>query len=321
MIQRGDTGLIRLRVAFRNMFYTTIYAAVAEGFLAAEGLEVEFAHIPAGQSSTALLKAGIADITQSGISRSLMDLDAGSADPPLHIAEINRRDGFFLLSRQPVDDRWRWADLAGATLIPVGFTPVPYTTLQAAMRWHGVDPASVRLLDGLTAEEMLARFRNGDADYLQVPNPFAVALVREGTGHLAATLADESGYVCYSSFAAMASYLEENGDTVQRFVNGYARAQRWVAESPPAAVADSIAGVFPDYGRSVLTESVARYQAAGVWATDPRLGRQGYARMRDALIAGGLVQGYHPYERIVRPEFAERAVAAMNDRPAQEEGR
>ncbi len=309
MTQQASEGRVRLRVAFRNMFYTTIYAAVEGGFLSAEGLEVDFSHIPAGQSSTDLLKSGDIDITQSGISRSFMDLDAGSDGPPQHIAEINQRDGFFLLSKRPTDD-WTWADLAGATLIPVGFTPVPYTTLQAAMRWHGVDPSSVNLMGGLSAEEMLGRFRNGDADYLQVPYPFAGQLIAEGTGHLAVTLGNESGYVCYSSFAATPAYVAEHPDTVQQFVNGYGRAQRWVAQNDPQAVAECIAPVFPEYDRSLLSEGIARYKAAGVWATNPMIGRDGFSRMRDALIAGGLVEGAHPYEKIVRPEFAERAMAA-----------
>ena len=311
MNRQSASGRIRLRVAFRNMFYTTIYVAVEGGFLAEQGLDVDFDHISPGRSSTDLLQAGAIDITQSGISRSFMALDAGDAAPPLHIAEINRRDGFFLLSRRPTDG-WQWADLIGATLIPVGFTPVPYSTLQAAMRWHGVDPASVNLLGGLSAAEMLARFRNGDADYLQVPYPFAGQLIREGVGHLAATLAHESGHVCYSSFAATPSYLAENPDAVQRFVNGYARAQRWVAQNEPDAVAERIASVFPEYDRALLADGVARYQAAGVWAADPIISRHGFNRMRDALIAGGLVQGAHPYERIVRPEFAEQAMAALD---------
>lgn len=310
MSQRSDMEHVRLRVAFRNMFYTTIYVAVEGGFLTEQGLDVDFDHIPLGQSSTDLLKAREIDITQSGISRSFMDLDAGSEGPPLHVAEINQRDGFFLLSRQPTEG-WTWADLAGATLIPVGFTPVPYTTLQAAMRWHGVDPASVNLMGGLSAEEMLGRFRNGDADYLQVPYPFAGQLVNEGAGHVAVTLGNESGYVCYSSFAVTPAYLTENPDTVQRFVNGYARAQRWVAESEAEAVAERIAPVFPEYYRALLADGVRRYKAAGVWATDPGIGREGFERMRDALIAGGLVEGAHPYESIVRPEFAERAMAGL----------
>ena len=132
--------------------------------------------------------------------------------------------------------------------------------------------------------------------------------IQERIGHPAATLADESGYVCYRSFAAATpSYLERNPDTAQRFVNGYGRAQRWVAESAAAAVAECIAGVFPEYSRDVLAESVRRCQTAGVWAAGPRIGRQGYDRMRDALIAGGLGRGCHPCESIVRPQFAERA--------------
>ena len=115
-----------------------------------------------------------------------------------------------------------------------------------------------------------------------------------------------SGYVCYRSFAATASYPERNPDTAQRFVNGYGRARRWVAESAAAAVAECISSIFPDYSPDVLAESTRRYQAAGVWAAGPRIDRQGYARMRAALIAGGLALGYHPCESIVRPQFAER---------------
>jgi hypothetical protein len=41
------------------------------------------------------------------------------------------------------------------------------------------------------------------------------------------------------------------------------------------------------------------------------IGQDGFDRMRDALIAGGLVRGSHPYEQIVRPEFAQRAIAEL----------
>ena len=118
-------------------------------------------------------------------------------------------------------------------------------------------------------------------------------MIDEGAGHLAVTLGNESGYVCYSSFAATPA-IWRNPDTVQRFVNGYARAQRWVAQNEPEAVAECIAPVFPEYERSLLSDGVRRYQAAGVWATDPMIGREGFDRMRDALINGGLVREAHP---------------------------
>ena len=46
MTQQGNGDRIRLRVAFRNMFYTTIYVSVEGGFLADQGLDVDFSTFP-----------------------------------------------------------------------------------------------------------------------------------------------------------------------------------------------------------------------------------------------------------------------------------
>ena len=58
-----------------------------------------FGTVPADRHPLDMLRQGEVDIIQSGISRSLMALDDGDEDAPLHIAEINQRDGFFLVSR------------------------------------------------------------------------------------------------------------------------------------------------------------------------------------------------------------------------------
>ena len=92
---------LRLMDTYRNLFYTPIYTAVSGGFLYAEGLDVMFGTVPAGRPPLDMLRQGEVDIIQSGISRSLMALDDGDEDAPLHIAEINQRDGFFLVSSAP----------------------------------------------------------------------------------------------------------------------------------------------------------------------------------------------------------------------------
>ena len=175
---------VRLVETFRNLFYTPIYVAVAGGFLYREGLNVLFSTAPGDRSPIAMLGDGTADIVQSGISRSLMALDEGQDDAPLHFAEINQRDGFFLVSRGPAES-WTWKDLEGSRLIPVGFTPVPWTSLRSAMRTNGVDLDRVRLIEGLSAEESIENFRAGEADYVHLPHPQAQQLIDEGAGHLA----------------------------------------------------------------------------------------------------------------------------------------
>ena len=298
---------LRLMDTYRNLFYTPIYTAVAGGFLYAEGLDVMFGTVPADRHPLDMLRQGEVDIIQSGISRSLMALDDGDEDAPLHIAEINRRDGFFLVSRTPTDD-WQWSDLEGSTLIPIGFTPVPLTSLTAALQKHGVDIDGITMLEGLSADDALAAFRNGDADYIHMPNPQTQTLIEEGAGYLAASLGSEHDYLCYSSFAATPAFIDEQPDVIHRFVRGFYKAQQWLAASESEAVAERVKPFFSGVTGAVLQASIARYKSLGIWPDSPEIGVDGYNAMRQVLIDGGLVRGRHPYERLVRPEFAEQAM-------------
>ena len=300
---------LRLMDTFRNLFYTPIYVAVAGGFFYAEGLNVEFSAVPNGESAMGLLRSGAVDIAQTGISRSLMDLDEGKEDAPLHIAEINQRDGFFLLSRHPVDN-WMWKDLEGSTLIPIGFTPVPWNPLRAVLKNNGVDLDSINLIGGLSAGDAIDQFRNGRADYLHILHPYAQTLIEGGVGHMAASLGPELGYICYRSFAATPSFIDENPDTIQKFVTGFHKALRWVAEIDESAIAERVLPFFPDVSQETLARAIAQYKKQETWPQDALIGEDGYDAMRDILIDGGLVTGRHSYERLVRPEFARNAMSA-----------
>ena len=303
----NDRRPLRLMDTYRNLFYTPIYVAVAGGFLYEQGLDVHMSTVPTGRTSVELLKDGAVDIVQSGISRSLMDLDQGNEDAPVHIAEINQRDGFFLVGQRPTDG-WRWADLEGARVIPVGFTPVPWMSLKSALKRQGVALDRVTRVEASTAEESIDLFKRGQADYVHLPNPHAQQLIEDGHGYLATAVGPVLGYVCYSSFAASPSYLADNGETVERFVSGFHRALGWVAATDADEVAATVASFFPDTPRSVLEESVRRYKDQETWPTDPLIGEDGFAAMRDLLIDGSLVKGRYPYDRLVRPAFALNAI-------------
>ena len=299
---------LRLMDTYRNLFYAPIYAAVAGGFLYGEGLDVMFGTVPAGRSAVDMLHRREVDIVQTGISRSMMALDEGDDNAPLHIAEINQRDGFFIVSSSPTDG-WQWRDLEGATLIPIGFTPVPLTSLTAALRKRGVDIGKIRMLPGLSADDAITRFRDGEADYIHMPNPQAQALIDDGVGSLAAALGSEHGYLCYSSFAATPAFIAENPEVVQRFVRGFYKAQQWLASADAAAVTERVKPFFAGVSESTLERSISGYKSLGTWAETPAIGVDGYNAMRQALIDGGLVNERYDYKRLVRPEFAERAMS------------
>ena len=287
---------------FRNLFYTPIYVAISGGFFYQRGLNVMFTTMPEGESAMDILRSGNVDIVQTGVSRSLVELDLGHEDAPLHIAEINQRDGFFLVSRQPVT-RWDWKMLEGTTLAPVGFTPVPWNSLRAAMLKHQVNLEAVKLVSGLSAEGAVTRFRAGEIDYVHLPHPQAGILVDEGTGYLATAIGPELGHICYSSFAAMPDFIEANPESVQAFVNGFGAALNWLQSVEDSAVVVAVEPFFPDLGSELLLDCVRQYRGNQTWPSHPAITESSFNAMRDILIDGGMVSGRHEHRRLVRPEF------------------
>jgi hypothetical protein len=67
---------------------------------------------------------------------------------------------------------------------------------------------------------------------------------------------------------------------------------------------------FPDVSQKLLETGIAQYKSQETWPQDALIGEDGYDSMRDILIDGGLVKGSHPYDRLVRPEFAKNALGA-----------
>ena len=299
---------LRLMETFRSVFYTPIYVSVAGGFLESEGLDVSFSTCPPSFAHPlSALNHGAADIVQSGIMRSIIASDWGAETVPAHFAKINARDGFFVLGR-PSDEEFRWEDLRGASVIPVGFSPMPWASFQFALRNNGVDPETLFLTPGLSLDEAVGAFKQGRAEFIHLPEPAAEILMSDGTARLAAALGPVNGHVAYSSFAATNGFLDREADTVHRFVRGFSRALEWLGESPASDVGELVAQFFPDVANELIVRSVARYKEQDTWPPDPRLEPPEYHGLQDILMAASMVQERQPYEKVVRPEFVHAVV-------------
>jgi NitT/TauT family transport system substrate-binding protein len=91
---------------------------------------------------TALLDGSI-QIGLGGIMRSLELADRDGGLLP-HFAEVNSRNGFFLLAREPRPN-FAWSDLEGREVISFAEAPTPWQCMLAVLRREGVDPAWVAI--------------------------------------------------------------------------------------------------------------------------------------------------------------------------------
>ncbi len=307
----GGRYPLRLMETWRSIFYTPIYVSVEGGFLEREGLDVEFSTCPPRfPHPLSALHHGAADIVQSGIMRSIIASDWGAETVPLHFAKINSRDGFFILGRQP-QDPFDWESLRGSRVIPVGFSPMPWASFQYALRRHGLEPSDLDLLTGLSLDDAVGAFRDGQAEYVHVAEPVVQQLMADGAGHLLMALGPENGPLAYSSFAATHRFLAEQEDIVGRFTLGFARVLQWLSAADPSEVSGAVSGFFPETSKEVLAASIARYQQQEQWPVNPVLGQPEYESLHDILLAAGMCRERQPYAKIVRTDIAEAAVAGL----------
>ena len=312
MASTSNRQPLRLIETFRSVFYTPIYVSVAGGFFEKEGLDVDFKTCPPEFAHPlSALNRGGADIAQSGIMRSIISSDWGAETVPMHFAKINSRDGFFVLSRTN-QEPFLWESLKGAKLIPVGFSPMPWASLQFALRRHGVEPDELDLVTGLSFDDGISAFREGHAEYIHVPQPAAELLLDDGIGHVAAALGPENGHLAYSSFAATNQFLDSQPETVQRFTIGFANALEWLAANNAQEVGQAIASFFPEVRLELVVKSVARLKAQDNWPTDPVLAQPEYENLHDILVAAGLAKERQPYSKVVRTDIVETALSSRN---------
>jgi NitT/TauT family transport system substrate-binding protein len=292
---------------FRSLFYAPQWVALHGGHFAAEGLEVVVTTAGGGRTTTSALIDGSATVSMGGIMRSLGLADGGGPHLP-HFAEVNSRNGFFLVSREPRPG-FRWSDLAGATIISFAEAPTPWQCMLTVLRREGVDPARVTIVRDLPVDEAVAAFRAGRGDFLEQAQPTVEQLLREGAAHLVASMGEATGPVPFSSFMTTWDVLRRERELMLAFTRAVYAAQRWMAAHDAEAIAAVVAPAFPDIDAGLRTRVVDRYLRQGTWARDPILRRPGYDYLHRILLDGGFITRPHRYEDLIDTEIAACVVA------------
>lgn len=293
---------------FRSLFYTPQFVTLHGGYFAAEGLDVEVRTSTPAVTTTGALIDGTAQVCLGGVMRSLDLADRGGPRLP-HFAEVNSRNGFFLLRRRSPSP-FAWSDLAGRTVLGFMEAPTPWQCLLTVLRRHHVDPARVRIERTRPVTEAVAAFKAGHGDFLETGQPVAEQLLAEGAAELAASMGVATGPLPFSSFMTTEAALRDRREMLTCFTRALYRAQQWLALAPAAEVAALVAPAFPEVAPEVQRAVIARYQAQSTWAADPILRAPGYEYLQQILLDGGFITKRHRYEDLIDTTIARAVTGA-----------
>ena len=266
---------IRIMVSRHSAFYSPLVFAVAVGFLKTEGLEPEYRVKPKGRSLYELFQRHEVDVMQAAVSSSwdeLKDKREIPVDFPVHFAQINQRDGFFLVRRSR-GSAFSWKDLEGAGIL-ADHGQQPLAMLKHALHCQHVDWKHVQLCDAGAPEDMMNAFRSGKTPYVHLQGPAAQQLDVEGIGEVVAAVGDANPPVAFSSLMANREFLAT--PKAAAFMRAYQRSLDYVIGSPAEVVAAVEAPCFPGIAREALIASIARYQKLGTWRRDAAITKDQY---------------------------------------------
>lgn len=306
--KEGGLQKIGLNEVTRSVFYAPQYVAIHQGFFEEEGLEIE---ITTGQGAdkvmTAVL-AGQSDIGLAGPEASIYVYNEGKEDYAQVFAQLTKTDGSFLVSREENTD-FKWTDLKGKTIIPGRRGGVPYMTLEYVIKKNGMNPhTDMTLDDSIQFDLMAGAFSGGNADYVTLFEPTASLTEQAGKGYIVASVGEEAGNVPYTAYFAKKSYLAENSEVIQKFVNAVYKGEQWVANHTNREVAEAIIDFFPDSNIDLLEKVVERYRSIDAWKTDPVLQEQDFELLQTIITEAGELKKKVPYNEVVNNKYAQEAM-------------
>jgi NitT/TauT family transport system substrate-binding protein len=278
--------LIRIMASRHSAFYSPLLTCIQ--FLREEGHNIPYSVLSPQQRSYALLRDREIDIMQSAVSSNWKPREQGIEPLPVHFAQINQRDGFFIVGRQP-DPEFQFKTLEGKTLL-ADHGLQPLVMLKYAVKHNGADWKQIKVIDAGTPEKMAAAFSAGTADYVHLQGPVAA-------GEVIASVGAAMPPVAFSSLCCARSYQKSDG--YRTFLKTYDRAREWVRTAPAEEVAAKQAAFFPAVASDILAAAVKRYQGLGCWEGGIEIPRDLYEQALTVFQSVGAIAWRHSYEEVV----------------------
>ena len=287
-----------------SIFYAPQYVALAKGFFADEGLDVELSN---GGGADKVMSAVLSGNVDIGFCRSRSQhpvYNEGKEDYTEVFAQVTKCDGSFLVGREK-DASFTWDKLAGKHILPGRKGGVPYMAFDMpSIKRHG--PAS----KPAAGQQHPVRQHDGCVwalgDYERSSRPTASCGPR-GRHIVAAAVGEEAGDA--ASIAAQKSFIEKNADAIgQRFTNAVYKGPEMGGGAFRRRNRGSGQDSFPDTDIALLTSAVQRYKDIGAYSTDPVLTQESFDLLQTVMTAAGELEKTAPHDVIVNNTFAEKAM-------------
>jgi NitT/TauT family transport system substrate-binding protein len=277
---------VKFSEVIRSIFYAPHYIAMQKGFFKEEGLNVDMNTAQGSDKGAAALIAGTADVSLIGPETAIYIYNQHGEKTLKVFHQLTMRDGSFLLSRNKVD-AFKWSDLEGKTVL--GWRPgsSPQMVMNSKLNQ---DKIKADVITNIASTAMAGAFTSGKGDFIQVYEPIASTLEKEGKANYVASVGEAFGPYPETSYVATSDFMKSNPETIQKFVNAVVKGTKWLRSASDDEIAEALTPFFDGTPKDVIIQSINRYKKQDTWPVVPELTAEHFETLQKVLIENGVLK-------------------------------
>lgn len=293
---------IKLAEVTHSAFYAPLYIAMENGYFKENGIEIELLLTPGADKVASAVLSNDVQIGFAGPESAIYVYQGGEEDYIVTFSGLTKRDGQFIVSREDIQD-FSLEDLKGKEVLAGRLGGMPVLNFQNALKNEGVSEKDINMNTSVEFASLAGSFISGMGDFVNLFEPNATKLVKEGYGHIVGNIGAFSGEVPYTAFYTRKSYLENNEEVIKQFTDAILKGLEYVSEHSSEEIAKVILPQFPDISLTDLTSIVDNYKKYDSWLTTPFITEESYKNLQDIMKDANLLEDYVPYHELVKNAY------------------
>ena len=296
--KNDNMNSIKIAEVTHSVFYAPLYVAIEEGYFNEENFDIKLILTPGADKVSAAVLSGDVQIGFAGAESAIYVYEKNEKDYLQIFSGLTKRDGQFILGRKDKKD-FSLKDLYGKEILVGRSSGMPALNFLNALKNEGIDKNKIKINYNIDFASLSGAFIGNTGDYVNLFEPTALKLEKEGYGYVLQSIGLLSGEMPYTTFYARKSYIENNKEIIKSFTKAINKGLEFVKNNDEMKIAKSIYKQFPDLSLNDLSTIVKRYKDADSFLDSSYIEEKLLINLENLLIDNNLLKDYVPYNDLI----------------------
>ncbi len=296
--KNDNMNSIKIAEVTHSVFYAPLYVAIEEGYFNEENIDIKLILTPGADKVSAAVLSGDVQIGFAGAESAIYVYEKNEKDYLQIFSGLTKRDGQFILGRKNKKD-FSLKDLYGKEILVGRSSGMPALNFLNALKNEEIDKNKIKINYNIDFASLSGAFIGNTGDYVNLFEPTALKLEKEGYGYVLQSIGLLSGEMPYTTFYARKSYIENNKEIIKSFTKAINKGLEFVKNNDEMKIAKSIYKQFPDLSLNDLSTIVKRYKDADSFLDSSYIEEKLLVNLENLLIDNNLLKDYVPYNDLI----------------------